>query len=390
MTLARNDSRAENEATLIPHLYVHVPFCPTICPYCDFHVLERRAGLVELYLTELRTDARALSEQYGGTELKTLYVGGGTPSFLRDHELEQLASIIRGSFGWANLEATLEVNPGTVSASRAKLWRDLGFTRASVGVQSTQNSVLKFLGRTHNARQALSALETLLEVGFHVSADAITAVPDQDVEKDLRTLGALGLEHISCYTLTIEEGTAFFKAGVKVRSEDEERSLELAESVLAEFALNRYEVSNHAKPGFESLHNIAYWHNRFYFGLGAGAAGHYPNLEFEAQDLPLESQVIAYRRTNPHLSNWLTGERGEIEPVTRESFVTDALFSGLRLLKGVNLEEISKRAGLNARVYFAPQFDKLINQGLLEFEGETVRATSNGLWVLNQVVSEFL
>ena len=109
-----------------------------------------------------------------------------------------------------------------------------------------------------------------------------------------------------------------------------------------------------------------------------------------SQDLPLESQVIAYRRTNPHLSNWLTGERGEIEPVTRESFVTDALFSGLRLLKGVNLEEISKRAGLNARVYFAPQFDKLINQGLLEFEGETVRATSNGLWVLNQVVSEFL
>jgi oxygen-independent coproporphyrinogen-3 oxidase len=282
------------------------------------------------------------------------------------------------------------VNPGTVSASRAKLWRDLGFSRASVGVQSTQNSVLKFLGRTHDATQALSALETLLEAGFHVSADAITAVPGQNVEQDLRTLGALGLEHISCYTLTIEEGTAFFRAGVKVRAEDEERSLELAESILAEFGLNRYEVSNHAKPKFESLHNIAYWHNRFYFGLGAGAAGHYPNLEIASQDVPLESQVIAYRRTNPHLSNWLTGERGEIEPVTRESFITDALFSGLRLLRGVNLTEISSRAGLNAREFFAPQFEKLTTQGLLEFENEFVRATTNGLWVLNQVVSEFL
>ena len=390
VALARINSRAENRLTLIPHLYVHVPFCPTICPYCDFHVLERRAGLVEAYLNELETDARVLREQYGGTELTTLYVGGGTPSFLRDHELERLAGIIRTHFGWATREATLEVNPGTVSAARAKLWRELGFTRASVGVQSTQDSVLKFLGRTHDAKQALLALETLLAAGFQVSSDAITAVPGQNVEQDLRTLGALGLEHISCYTLTIEEGTAFFRAGVKVRAEDEELALELAESVLAEFGLARYEVSNHAKPGFESRHNIAYWQNRFYYGLGAGAAGHYPNLEMGSQDLALESQIIAYRRTNPHLSNWLTGERGEIEAVTRESFVTDALFSGLRLLSGVNLTDISTRAGLNAPDFFAPQFDKLVSQGLLEFEADVVRATSNGLWVLNQVISEFL
>jgi putative oxygen-independent coproporphyrinogen III oxidase len=353
-------------------------------------VLERRAGLVEAYLTELENDARVLAEQYGSTELMTLYVGGGTPSFLRDHELERLASIIRQYFGWATLEATLEVNPGTVSASRAKLWHDLGFSRASVGVQSTQDSVLKFLGRTHDAKQALVALETLLEAGFQVSSDAITAVPGQNVEQDLRTLGALGLEHISCYTLTIEQGTAFFRAGVKVRAEDEERSLELAESVLAEFGLARYEVSNHAKPGFESKHNIAYWQNRFYYGLGAGAAGHYPNLGLAVQDVPPESQIIAYRRTNPHLSTWLSGERGEIEAVTRESFVTDALFSGLRLLCGVNLTDISTRAGLNAQDFFAPQFEKLIVQGLLEFDGEIVRATTNGLWVLNQVISEFL
>jgi putative oxygen-independent coproporphyrinogen III oxidase len=246
----------------IPHLYVHVPFCPSICPYCDFHILERRAGMVEAFLSELERDAAQLEHLYDRGELRTVYLGGGTPSFLRDAEITKLVQIIRKHFGWASQEATLEVNPGTVTKARAQLWRDLGFSRASLGVQSTQDHVLKFLGRTHDSRQAFSALEILLEAGFRVSADAITAVPDQDVERDLRALAGLGLEHMSCYTLTIEEGTPFARQGVTVREEDEERSLELAENILLEYGLVRYEVSNHAKPGFESRHNIAYWQNR--------------------------------------------------------------------------------------------------------------------------------
>jgi putative oxygen-independent coproporphyrinogen III oxidase len=375
----------------IRHLYAHVPFCPTICPYCDFHVLERRAGLVDAYLVELEREAARLSSEFA-TDLTTIYVGGGTPSFLRDHEITKFVQIVRDAFGWVpdfanGGEATLEVNPGTVTRSRAKLWRDLGFDRASLGVQSTQDDVLNFLGRTHDSKQALESLDILLETGFRVSADLITAVPGQDVERDLRTLASVGLEHISAYTLTIEDGTPFARQGVKVREEDEERALELAETVLLEYGLSRYEVSNHAKPGFESRHNIAYWDNRFWFGLGPSATGHYPPSSNE--------NFVSERRKNPPLMTWLEGERaslenGLLERVTPEEFVTDALFSGLRLKRGVNLTDLSSRAGFDIFSRFADAFASLESRGLLERDGDVVRATHDGIWVLNQVVAEFL
>jgi putative oxygen-independent coproporphyrinogen III oxidase len=375
---------------VIPHLYVHVPFCPTICPYCDFHVLERKGGLVEAYLRQLEVDAAQLVAEHGSFPLKTLYVGGGTPSFLRDAELEELAKIVRKYFGWASLEATLEVNPGTVNAARAAHWRDLGFTRVSVGVQSTQDAVLKFLGRTHNASQALDALETLQGAGFAVSADLITAVPHQDLAQDIGTLGALGLDHISCYTLTIEEGTPFYKQGIKVTEEAETLALETTEPMLAEFGLLRYEVSNHAKTGFESKHNLAYWQNQFFYGLGAGAAGHYPHIASESHIANESVQHVAMRRTNPFLYSWLEGNRGQVELISRADFITDALFNGLRLRQGVNIQEISNRAGLNARTYFANAFEICESKGWLEWDVDTVRCTKAGWWVLNKVIAEFL
>lgn len=374
----------------IRHLYAHVPFCPTICPYCDFHVLERRAGLVEAYLNELEREAARLSGEFPAN-LTTVYVGGGTPSFLRDREITRFVSIVREAFGWVpdfegGGEATLEINPGTVTKARARLWRDLGFDRASLGVQSTQDDVLRFLGRTHDSRQALESLSILLETGFRVSADLITAVPGQDIERDLRALASIGLEHVSAYTLTIEHGTPFARQGVRVREEDEERALELAESVLEQHGLSRYEVSNHARPGRESRHNIAYWDNRFWFGLGPSATGHYPSLE---------TGLISERRKNPPLQAWLEGERpslenGLLEPVSPEEFVTDALFSGLRLRRGVNLTNLSTRSGIDVSSRFADAFASLVARGLLERDGDEVRATRDGVWVLNQVVAEFL
>lgn len=363
----------------VRHLYVHVPFCPTVCPYCDFHALERRAGAVEAYLDELDRDAGELAGRYA-VELDTVYLGGGTPSFLRDRELERLVGTVRSRFGWGQ-EATLEVNPGTVTPERAAHWRSLGFGRASVGVQSLQDPVLRYLGRTHDAAQARGALETLIAAGFRVSADAITAVPGQDVERDLGDLAGLGLDHVSAYTLTVEEGTPFHQRGVSVAPEAEERSFELAERVLREHGLERYEVSNHARRGFESRHNRAYWDNRHYLGLGPGAAGHYPT------DRP---GVASERRTNPHLNAWLDGQRGEVEAVAPEDFLTDGLFAGLRTRRGADLDCLSARAGLDARERFAQQLESLVERGLLELDGPFARATPDGLWVLNQVVSEFL
>ncbi|WP_019586524.1 radical SAM family heme chaperone HemW [Deinococcus apachensis] len=363
----------------VHHLYVHVPFCPTICPYCDFHVLTRRAGLVERYLDRVEEEAARLAGEYA-LDLDTVYIGGGTPSFLRDAEITALVGSIRRHLGWGQLENTLEINPGTVGPDRAALWRDLGFDRASVGVQSLDDATLRFLGRQHDARQAREAVTTLVGQGFRVSGDLITAVPGQPLESDIRGLVDLGVGHVSAYTLTIEPGTEFARRGVTVGEDDERAGFEQTEEVLTALGFTRYEVSNYARPGQESRHNLAYWNNRTYLGLGPGAAGHYP----------LGGDVLTTRRTNPHLHEWLTGESGEAQPVDAEEYVTDALFMGLRLREGVDLADLTCRSGLDVRGRYAKPIAANIRRGLLTLEGDRLHATPQGWWLLNQVVADFL
>ncbi|WP_034408564.1 radical SAM family heme chaperone HemW [Deinococcus murrayi] len=365
----------------VRHLYVHVPFCPTICPYCDFHVLTRRAGLVERYLERLEEESAWLAGAYA-VDLDTVYIGGGTPSFLRDAELTGLVESVRRHLGWGRAENTLEINPGTVSPARAALWRDLGFDRASVGVQSLDNATLKFLGRQHDARQAREAVTTLVGAGFRVSGDLITAVPGQPLEADIRGLVELGVGHVSAYTLTVEPGTEFARRGVTVEEEDERRGFEETEACLTALGFSRYEISNYARPGQESRHNLAYWEGRTYLGLGPGAAGHYPAAPGEA--------ALTLRRTNPHLHDWLVGGQGEAEAVLPEDYVTDALFMGLRLRAGLDLADLSRRSGVDVRTRYAAPIAANVARGLLALEGDRLRATPGGWWVLNRVVTDFL
>lgn len=360
------------------HLYVHVPFCPSICPYCDFHVLTRRAGQVEAYLRRLREEAHELAGRYD-VDLDTVYLGGGTPSFLRDDEIADLVDAVRGTLGWGRAENTLEVNPGTVSPERAAHWRGLGFDRASVGVQSLDDDTLRFLGRRHDARGAAAAVTTLLERDFRVSGDLITAVPGQPLERDIDGLVSLGVEHVSAYTLTIEPGTEFARRGVTVAEEDEQRGFDVTARLLAERGFERYEVSNYARPGARSRHNLAYWTNRAYLGLGPGASGHYP--------VP---GALTERRTNPHLHEWLTGDAGEAEPSAPEDYVTDALFMGLRLTDGVDLADLSRRAGLDVRARYGEVIEAERRAGRLTLDGDRLRTTDAGRWVLNDVVRSFL
>ncbi|MBZ9715736.1 radical SAM family heme chaperone HemW [Deinococcus multiflagellatus] len=417
---------------VVRHLYVHVPFCPTICPYCDFHVLTRRAGLVERYLARLDEEAAQLAQTYA-VDLDTVYLGGGTPSFLRDDELQALVSSVQTRLGWGRRENTLEVNPGTVSPARAAHWQTLGFDRASVGVQSLHDPTLTFLGRQHTAAQAADAVRTLVARGLRVSGDLITAVPGQPLDDDIHGLLALGVGHVSAYTLTIEPGTEFARRGVTVHEDDERRGFERTEALLTAAGFTRYEISNYARPGQESQHNLAYWHGRTYLGLGPGGAGHYPALpggdgrwsmvdgkgadggwpmaDGEGQDkaaqgaplptahtplptahfpLPTPHPPLTFRRTNPHLHEWLTGEAGEAEAIFPHDYVTDALFMGLRLRAGLDLADLSRRSGVDvAGVYAAPIAENVAG-GLLQLEGHQLRATPQGWWVLNRVVTDFL
>ncbi|WP_261664906.1 radical SAM family heme chaperone HemW [Deinococcus sp. Marseille-Q6407] len=363
----------------VRHLYVHVPFCPSICPYCDFHVLTRQNGLVDAYLAQLDREAEQLAARYP-VDLDTVYLGGGTPSFLRDAELAALVGSVQRHLGWGRKENTLEINPGTVSAARAAHWRALGFDRASVGVQSLDDPTLLFLGRRHSAAQARSAVEQLLAQDFRVSGDLITAVAGQPLEADIRGLHELGVGHISAYTLTIEPGTEFARRGVTVSEGDERRGFEVTAALLADLGYERYEISNYARPGQQSQHNLSYWHTQHYLGLGPGAAGHYPAA----------APAVSMRRTNPHLHEWLAGETGEAEAVLPFDWVTDALFMGLRLREGVDLSDLSRRSGVDVARAYAPAIRSNLARGLLEQRGERLRATEAGWWILNSVITDFL
>ena len=370
----------------VRHLYVHVPFCPSICPYCDFHVLERRAGMVERYLARIEEEAAWLARTYP-TELETVYLGGGTPSFLRGAEMEALVGSVRRHLGWGRLENTLEINPGTVSGERAAHWRALGFDRASVGVQSLDDATLRFLGRQHTAAQAREAVQTLTAQGFRVSGDLITAVPGQPLDSDIRGLVELGVGHVSAYTLTIEPGTEFARRGVTVGEDDERAGFERTEALLEAQGFARYEISNYALPGQESRHNRAYWQGRTYLGLGPGAAGHYPAGHGPATGEP---DLLTTRRTNPHLHEWLTGAAGDPEGIDPEEYVTDALFMGLRLREGLDLADLTRRSGLDVRERYARPLARNVARGLLALDGDRLRATPEGWWVLNRVVTDFL
>ncbi|RDI96103.1 coproporphyrinogen III oxidase family protein [Meiothermus sp. QL-1] len=343
------------------HLYVHVPFCPTLCPYCDFHVVRRQGGVVAAYLKRLAEEAQALYARFPGP-LETLYLGGGTPSFLRAGELEALFQALPWDLSQA--EVTLEANPGTLNPERLALLRALGVNRLSLGVQSFQEAVLKALGRAHGRKGALRAVELSLEAGFRTSVDLILGLPQQDVEADLKEVAALGVGHVSAYTLQVEPGTPLALSGYSPEPELEALALERAVEVLGQAGLRRYEVSNFARPGQESRHNLAYWRNAFWGALGPSAVGQYP------------APPYALRLTHPPLPRWLAKEAPAPEPIPPLEHVRESLMLGLRLAEGVDLSELEARTKLALQAPLGPALAELAQGGGLALSGSRIRATN--------------
>ncbi len=359
-------------------LYLHVPFCPKICPYCDFHKMRRSEGLVAAYLRRLRREAQTLYAEFPG-ELDTIYFGGGTPSHLSDDELTYVVETLRKTWSFpGRLETTLEADPLTFDKARLERFRALGFDRLSIGLQSTQDEVLRFLGRRHNGLEGLSAVEMALGAGFTVSADIITAVPGQDAAGDLHALARTGVPHISVYNLTIEPNTPFARRGVRVDEDKEADDYALTDEVLTQYGLTRYEVSSHAKPGFEAKHNQVYWSGEHFLALGPSSASFVPS-----------PGLLGERRTNRSIKGWLQGEPPEVIAVGPLEYVQDVLMTGLRTRRGVDVAELKARSGLDVLGHFTAEISELERAGLLEQEGAFLRTTPTGLTRLNQVVAAF-
>ncbi len=356
-----------------------MPFCPSICPYCDFHKMLRNEGLVARYLERLEGEAAELATRYPGP-LRTVYLGGGTPSHLSDDELTRtLHAVERGWGGLGRDETTLEADPLTFDDQRLDLFRRLGVTRLSIGLQATQDHTLKFLGRVHDGAQGMAAVHMALRSGMRTNVDIIMAVEGQDLELDLRTVLDLGAGHLSVYSLTIEPNTPFGRRGVRVDPEKDADDFELAGDIIAEYGLQRYEVSNFARPGEESLHNLAYWRGDYYLALGPSASGY----------LPVGSYGTRYR--NGPIKTWLLGAAPELEVLGADDVVLERLMTGLRSSEGVNLDELQRRSGLELEQVAATWLRDGLRHALLELDDErTLRTSAAGLERLDALLRTFV
>lgn len=361
-------------------LYVHVPFCPSVCPYCDFHKMLRHEGLAARYVDRLERELRELGERWGGS-LDTLYFGGGTPSHLRDDELARVFGAVRVAFGGpGRLETTLEADPLTFDAHRLSRFTELGVTRLSIGLQSTQDDVLAFLGRLHDGAQGMQAVEWALGSGMRVNVDVMTALTGQDLELDLSRVVGLGARHVSVYSLTVEPGTPFALRGVQVDEDLDADSFDLATEVLSRLGLRRYEVSNHAAPGEESLHNLAYWRGHHYLAAGPSASSYLPG-----------GDGLGVRLKNPGIRGWLAGEGPEVDVLTPDDVVLERLMTGLRTFEGVDLGALEALTGRRLESLAERWLSDCVAHGLLTLSSERVlRTTATGLTRLDSVLRAFV
>ena len=375
-------------------LYVHIPFCVKKCNYCDFLSAPADDATKKRYVDALCKEIegyKALTKDY---ELATIYFGGGTPSILEVSFIEQVLSVIRKCFAVAvTAEITLEVNPGTVTKEKLLKYRELGINRLSIGVQSAKEKELALLGRIHSFEDAKNTVQWAGEAGFdNISMDLMSALPGQslaDYMENVEAVLSLNPEHISSYSLIIEEGTNFYELyaeGKEIESDLPEEETDRAmyaytKQRLAEAGYERYEISNYAKPGFESKHNSSYWTGTEYIGVGLGASSLFTNARYHN-----ETDLTTYIKEVEEGKD----VRCEIERLVLEEQMEEFMILGLRRMRGVSREEFQKRFGRPIETVYGSVLQKLKKQGLLTAEGDRIALTELGIDVSNQVFVEFI
>jgi oxygen-independent coproporphyrinogen-3 oxidase len=379
-------------------LYIHIPYCLSKCPYCDFnsHVVAEipERAYVDALLSELAHYGDAV--EWRGRTAQSIFFGGGTPSTFAPESIGKLLAWVAATFPIdADCEITLEANPGTVDTEKFFGYRDAGVNRISVGVQSFQPRLLKFLGRIHGVEEATKALEIVERAKFGTfSLDLIYANPEQTLDElaaDLDSALSFQPPHLSAYNLTFEEGTPFhreYRAGkMKSLSEDEEIAMaELIETKLAAAGLLRYEISNYARPDNHSRHNVNYWRGGDYLGLGAGAHSYRCNTDYRTgRRWSNEKNPVKYMAQVEQTHQAIT----ELEEINRDKAAAEFMFLGLRMLEGISPVAFRERFGEFPWEAF-PRIKDLIEGKLLEVKHGFLRLTKKGLLVANSVFVEFM
>jgi len=366
--------------------YVHIPFCTQICYYCDFSKVFIKNQPVDAYLQALIREF----ESYDIKKLRTLYIGGGTPTSITAEQLEYLLTNLTKHLDLSALEEfTIEANPGDLTEDKIEVLKNSAVNRVSLGVQTFNDKHLKQIGRSHNEAQIYSTIENLKKAGFHnISIDLIYALPGQtmeDVKENVAKAIALDIPHLSLYSLILEHHTVFMnkmRRG-KLQLPQEDLEAEMFEYIISELEKNgfeHYEISNFTKSGFESRHNLMYWDNAEYYGVGAGASGYLNGVRYRNRG-PIQHYLKAVSEGNARLSE---------ETLTKEEMMEEELFLGLRKKSGVSIARFEEKFGVSFEERYGQIVRELCNQGLLVPDDEVVRMTKKGLFLGDTVAERFI
>ncbi|MGZ3663554.1 MAG: radical SAM family heme chaperone HemW [Ktedonobacterales bacterium] len=416
-------------------LYLHIPFCHAKCHYCDFNSYAGMLGLRERYIAALLDEIRLSGSQARlpngqPRRCRTIFLGGGTPSLLTSEQISAILSTTRDAFAVdADAEITLEANPGTLEYGHLDELRAVGVNRLSMGAQSFDPTLLRWMGRIHSPEEIETAFQSARGAGFSsVNLDFIYALPGQSLDTWSATLDralALAPEHLSLYSLIVEEGTPLFRwvEQGRVQPADEDIAAdmyELAQARLAQAGYHHYEISNWALPGHECRHNLTYWHNLPYIGLGAGAHGSYAHQRYSearpihdyiarvqattASHIPAEDlhqhQPGVSRGNRPSMSKpviqWQLSPKlpaaatVELEDIPTNLEMAETAILGLRLVDGLDLRAFERRFGRDFEQVFSARLSEVRSYGLLETQGDRVRLTERGRLLGNEVFERLL
>lgn len=368
-------------------LYIHIPFCKQKCYYCDFPSYANIDYLKEDYVDALCKEIENKNITYN---IKSIFVGGGTPSYLSSKQLEKLLITINKLNLDENIEFTMEANPGTLDEEKLIVMKNCGINRISMGLQAVQNSLLKDIGRIHTFNVFEENFKLARKVGFNnINVDLMFGLPSQTVEdwKDsLEKIASLEPEHISAYSLIVEEGTAFYKLYEKNKlilpSEEVERDMyKITKEILNFYGYKQYEISNYAKDGFECYHNKVYWKSKEYIGLGSSSASFIDGKRIKN----IENVKKYIEKVNAE-----EAVTEEIYCNSKEDNIEEFMFMGLRLIEGINMEEFKRRFNINIMDIYKKIIEKNIEKDLLEIKGGYLRLTQKGIELSNYVMSDFI
>lgn len=377
-------------SSLIQSVYIHIPFCQQICHYCDFTKFfynEQQAdNYLEALTNEINTNITGKHNQ-----VRTIFIGGGTPTALNINQLRTLMELINEKFDVARCEEfTIEANPGDFDSEKIKLLRYYGVSRVSLGVQVFDDDMLEEIGRLHKVKDVYQTIDQLQQQNFsNISIDLIYALPNQTLEHFKKTLDEaiqFQLPHYSTYALQIEPKTIFYQRYNKGKlhrppQETEVAMYDLLRQTMQKQGVLQYEISNFAKPGYESRHNLTYWSNDYYYGFGAGAHGYLPGRR-TGNIRPLPAYVKqAMKDGKPILSTEIIGEKEQIE---------EEMFLGLRKLAGVSKIDFREKFGFSPDALYRSEIDLLSAKGWLQDTGEVLHLTEDGLLFGNEVFEKFL